>query len=68
VHRRTDGGKAIGIALVDLQEGVRVMVRCPSGTFVGQRVTVGIVDEAPEGAPSRILPAVLEAEGRGTDD
>ncbi|MGH9092667.1 MAG: Zn-ribbon domain-containing OB-fold protein, partial [Acidimicrobiales bacterium] len=61
VHRRSDGGGAAGIALVDLEEGVRAMVRCPAGTAVGQEVTVGVVDEAPPGGPPRLVPAVLGA-------
>lgn len=59
LHRRvaaSDGSKAkeaIGIALVDLDEGVRMMARCAPGTPMGARVTVSIAfDEASE----RLLP------------
>ncbi len=58
VHRRALGGDAAGIALVDLVEGVRAMVRCPPGTSVGEDVTVGVVDEAPPGQPPALIPAV----------
>lgn len=58
VHRRAGGGGAAGIALVDLVEGVRAMVRCPLGTSVGDEVTVGVVDEASPGQPPALVPAV----------
>lgn len=62
VHRRADGGEgALGIALVDLEEGVRAMVRCPPGTEVGRQVTVAVVDEAAPGEPPRLVPAVTGA-------
>ncbi|WP_350472363.1 Zn-ribbon domain-containing OB-fold protein [Microcella pacifica] len=35
--------EAIGIALVDLDEGVRMMARCIPGTPIGSRVVVSIV-------------------------
>ncbi|WP_291054214.1 OB-fold domain-containing protein [Herbiconiux sp.] len=49
--------EAIGIALVDLDEGVRMMVRCVPGTPVGARVQVSI--EFDEGS-QRLLPFCAE--------
>lgn len=42
VHRRSGGGPPIGIALVDLTAGVRVMARCSAAAVVGQATTVRI--------------------------
>lgn len=50
VHRRTDGVSGpIGIALVDLDEGVRVMSQCPPGTGIGSRVQVAARADAETG-------------------
>lgn len=43
IHRRTGGAAPIGIALVDLDEGVRMMARCPLTTHVGARVKLAFV-------------------------
>jgi uncharacterized OB-fold protein len=42
------GGGAGGIALVDLDEGVRAMTRCSVEVRPGSRVVVGIVVESPD--------------------
>lgn len=49
--------EAIGIALVDLDEGVRIMARCRPGTPIGSRVRVSIAFD--EGA-QRLLPQCEE--------
>lgn len=50
VHRRVSGeGGAIGIALIDLDEGVRMMARCEPGVAIGTRVHVRIIPD-PEAA------------------
>lgn len=49
--------EAIGIALVDLDEGVRMMARCVAGTPIGARVKVAI--EFDEGS-QRLLPFCAE--------
>ncbi|WP_104134068.1 MULTISPECIES: zinc ribbon domain-containing protein [unclassified Cryobacterium] len=47
IHRRGDGGaSSIGITLVDLDEGIRVMAQCAPGTSIGSRVVVSIVQDA----------------------
>lgn len=62
LHRRVasaDGStkEAVGIALVDLDDGIRVMARCRPGTPIGSRVhvTVGF-DEGSQ----RLLPQCVE--------
>lgn len=49
LHRRTTAvsadNEAIGIALVDLDEGMRMMARCAPGTPIGSRVVVSIILE-----------------------
>jgi uncharacterized OB-fold protein len=68
LHRRVaaagapgEGGsptkEAVGIALVDLDEGVRLMARCTPGTAIGTRVRVRIVFD--EGS-QRLLPQCEE--------
>ncbi|SDY86848.1 Zn-ribbon domain-containing OB-fold protein [Herbiconiux ginsengi] len=62
LHRRVasvDGSakEAIGIALVDLDEGVRMMARCRPGTAIGSRVRVSIAFD--EGS-QRLLPQCEE--------
>ncbi|ARJ07679.1 hypothetical protein GCM10010988_39920 [Cnuibacter physcomitrellae] len=62
VHRRparADGTarEAIGIALVDLDEGARVMVRCPPDATIGSRVQVSLVFDEDSG---RLLPECQE--------
>lgn len=43
VHRHTGAQtEPIGIALVDLDDGIRVMARCPPGTPIDSRVFVSI--------------------------
>lgn len=59
VQRRTGGGEAVGIALVELDEGVRAMVRCPPDLSVGQRVGVGVKATATVADPVSCLPTVL---------
>lgn len=54
VRRRPGSSEPVGIALVDLVEGVRVMGRCPLDASVGQRVTLGFVEDEVEGAQSPI--------------
>jgi len=58
VHRRVVGtgncDGPLGIALVDLDEGIRVMGRCPPGTPVGQRVVAQFLP-VPGGSPSLVL-------------
>ncbi|MGP6204644.1 Zn-ribbon domain-containing OB-fold protein [Microbacterium sp. F2] len=59
VHRRADGGEGeIGIALVDLDEGIRIMARCAPGTTIGARVRVSPQEDNSSG---RMVPA-CEAE------
>jgi len=58
-HRRVRGGDPIGIALVDLEEGVRVMTRCRRGTTVGQAVSIAIVSLNEPGETSSLVPMVL---------
>lgn len=53
VRRRQGASEPVGIALVDLVEGVRVMGRCPLDAVVGQRVTLGF--EADESRGTRLL-------------
>lgn len=43
IYRRTGGDDPIGIALVDLDEGVRMMARCHLTTLVGTRVRLTFV-------------------------
>lgn len=59
LHRRTSGRdtEAVGIALVDLDDGVRLMTRCRPGTPIGARVQVSIVFD--EGS-QRLLPSAEE--------
>jgi uncharacterized OB-fold protein len=65
LHRRVaaaDGSKAkeaVGIALIDLDEGARMMARCRPGTPIGSRVSVSIVFD--EGS-QRLLPQCEEVE------
>ncbi|MFB2599639.1 Zn-ribbon domain-containing OB-fold protein [Herbiconiux sp. P17] len=62
LHRRVAGPdgtakEAIGIALVDLDDGVRMMARCRPGTPIGSRVQVSIAFD--EGS-QRVLPQCEE--------
>lgn len=56
LHRRAGGAAPIGIALCDLEEGVRVMTRCSGDIEVGQSVTVGIEDCSEESDVALLLP------------
>lgn len=56
LRRRSDGGPPIGIALVDLEEGVRVMSRCDVGVAIGAAVVVGIEEVDDGGGPAKLLP------------
>lgn len=49
--------EAIGIALVDLDEGVRIMARCAPETPIGSRVRVSIVRDA---GTQRLMPQCEE--------
>jgi uncharacterized OB-fold protein len=49
----SDQKEAIGIALVDLDDGVRMMARCVPGTPIGTRVVVSI---ATDPSTSQLLP------------
>lgn len=50
VHRRGDGQtNAIGIALIDLDEGVRLMTRCSADVAIGSRVIVQVLPVGPGG-------------------
>jgi uncharacterized OB-fold protein len=65
VHRRTSSGTglvaavtvmhpasgSIGVCLLDLDDGVRVMARCEPGLAVGSVATVGIVAGLPHAVP-----------------
>ncbi|MCS5722848.1 OB-fold domain-containing protein [Herbiconiux sp. CPCC 203407] len=59
LHRRSSGRdtEAVGIALIDLDDGVRLMARCRPGTRIGTRVHVSIVFD--EGS-QRLLPSAEE--------
>jgi uncharacterized protein len=60
VHRTTSSEPAsgpIGIALVDLDEGVRVMGRCPPSTSIGRRVVVRFVARPAADAAPSIVPS-----------
>lgn len=50
VRRRPGRAEPVGIALVDLDEGVRVMGRCPLTATVGLRVTLGFDEDEVQGA------------------
>jgi len=53
VRRRPRWAEPVGISLVDLDEGVRVMGRCPLTVTVGLRVTLGFDEDEDQG--TRVL-------------
>lgn len=59
LHRRVavTAKEPIGIALVDLDEGVRLMARCRPGTPIGARVQVSIMFDEGE---QQLLPQCKE--------
>lgn len=58
-HRSTDrrrsAGAAVGIALVDLDEGVRVMGRCPAQARPGLRVVAAFTPVQQGGYPPSLV-------------
>lgn len=56
IHRRTGGGQPIGIALVDLDEGVRMMARCHLTTLVGIRVRLTFVPAEDPNQNNSLIP------------
>lgn len=60
IHRRASGGEPVGIALVDLDEGVRMMARCPTSVTVGDRIALGFVSAHPP-ADTPLVPSCQEA-------
>lgn len=51
-----DGSGPIGIALVDLDEGVRVMARCTPGIRIGARVQAAFITAAGANGAPALLP------------
>lgn len=60
VHRNAAGKPPFGVALVHLDEGVRVMGRCVAGTRVGRRVTAYFLSDLTDPAGPTFLPCFRE--------
>lgn len=57
VHRRADGSAGVlGIALVELDDGMRIMARCAGDAPIGARVRIGFVTAE----SGRLVPACEE--------